>query len=159
MLAPHAHTIPSIRLRNEAQLTHFPCSPAPSTSCLFIELHISMLPQLRLYSTLPSVPICGVIALRNLKCMPRMQLLSQTSSKMQTCHWTFVMLLGCYCLLFSFSAHLSLRVQGITISEPSSDSLAIQSLRKQKAHIPHGTLSSGLIWRHVGNSAVLPLII
>lgn len=79
--------------------------------------------------------------------------------EMRTCHWTFGMLLGLYCLLFSFSGQFSLRVRCIRISKASSDSLTIQSLRKQRGYIPHSTLNQRLIWRPAGKSAALPHIL
>lgn len=134
-------------LRNEAQLTHFPCSPALSTSCLFIELHIAMLPQ-QDFILLP-VSSCLWINIfqKPGKLCQGCWGESAVECRMQTFQWSFIMLLGCYCLLFRSSEQFSLRVQSISISEPSSDSLAIQSLRKQRGYIPHCILSSRLIWR------------
>lgn len=143
-LVPQSHTIPSLRLRNEGQLTHFPCSPALSTSCLFIKLHVSMLPQ-----RLPPTPYINSYLW--LHCFSRD--LERNAKDALNC-WAMKCKhsAGRCCLLFSFSKRLSLRVHCVSISEPGSDSVDIQSLRKQRGYIPLSVLNSGLIRRPVGNS-------
>lgn len=84
------HTIPSLRLKNECQLTHFPCSPALSTSCLFIEPHFPVLPQSDCINSLCSY-------LRHALCNPKNYVI-----KCKHASGPLPSLLYVFCLLFSF---------------------------------------------------------
>lgn len=117
-LQPWTHTTPSLRLRNEGQLKHFPCSP--TTSCLFMELLVSMLPQC--YYQFWSM---WLHCIRNSN-------LEKNAMEPLDCwvlkciaHWTFVILRRCYCLFctsncFSVYDHLWVRQWLISHSEPEN---------------------------------------
>lgn len=59
--------------------------------------------------------------------------------RMQTC------LDICFCSLFSSSEQFPLGAQSISLCEPSSDSVTIQSLREHRGYIPCGVLCSRMM--------------
>lgn len=118
-----------MRLWNEVQLTHFPCSPALSTSCLFTEPHVSLLPQ--------QDSFCYSLASWNLE-KPSQECRELLTPWMQTCHRTSVILLGRDCLLLSFWEEFSLGVQCSSIGDGSSDS---EPEKRKRSSIPHSVLN------------------